>query len=65
MVYDYLHQFFLSENKGLTIQLFVFKTISLNFECLYGRNLAISKALSTIIGTFQQKNRTICNFLRI
>ena len=36
----------------------------LNYEYLYGRNLDVFKALSTIIGTFQQKNRTLFFFSR-
>ena len=53
--------FFIRKSKELLSNYLIF----LNYEYLYGRNLTIPKALSTIIGTFQQKNRTISNFLRI
>jgi len=43
----------------VTIKLFIFNTIISNYDSLYGRKLVVFTALSTIIGTFQQKNRTL------
>jgi hypothetical protein len=41
------------------MKLFIFKTMLLNYDYLYGRKLVVFKALSTIIGTFQQKKQNL------